>query len=362
MEGIGLFTHNLMQLVVRNHPEHNFYFLFDRPYDIKFKYASNVFPIVAGPPARHPFLYLIWFELSIPRIVKKFKIDAFFSPDHFLSLRTKVPTLLAVHDINFMHYPENLPLLTSMYYKIFFPKYLKKAKRIITVSEFTKNDVSQYFSFPKDKIDIVYNAPNIEPGILSIQEMEATRKKYTGGKPYFFYIGSLHKRKNISRMMLAFDQFIKETKADVYLIIGGKAMWGDRDMEKDYQKIEHKEKIIFTGRLDDEKAKLLMGSSLALVWVSLFEGFGVPIIEAMACGVPVITSNRTSMPEIAGDAAILTNPISIDEIKTAMIKVFSDELYRKELIEKGINRAKNFSWENSAVQFWNAFEKMLRNH
>ncbi len=359
MEGIGLFTHNLMQQVVSNHPEHNFYFLFDRPYDLKFKYAENVIPIIAGPPARHPFLYLIWFEMTVPGIVKKFKIDAFFSPDHYLSLRTKVPTLLAVHDINFMHHPENLPLITSFYYRIFFPKFLQKAKRVIAVSEFTKNDVAQYFSYPKEKIDIVYNAPNMEPGALSTQEIEATKKRYTGGKPYFFYIGSLHKRKNIGRMMLAFDSFLKQSHDDVYLIIGGKAMWGDKDMEKDYQKIEYKEKIIFTGRLEGTEAKQLMGSSLALVFVSLFEGFGVPVIEAMSCGVPVITSNCSSMPEVAGDSAILADPLSVEEIKNAMIKVHSDELFRKELIEKGKNRVKEFSWKNSAIQFWNSFEKML---
>ncbi|HOU98398.1 MAG TPA: glycosyltransferase family 1 protein [Bacteroidales bacterium] len=359
MEGIGFYTHQLMQKVVKNHPEHTFYFLFDRPYHQDFVYASNVIPLVYGPPARHPFLYIIWFEITVPKVIKKYKIDAFFSPDHFLSIRAKVPTILAVHDLNFMHNPENLPLLTSLYYRLFFPHFIKKAKQIIAVSEYTKNDIIQYFKIPSYNIDVVYNASNQEKGKLNPQQIFETKKKISSGKDYFFYIGSLHKRKNIGRMLLAFDDFINKTKADVNLIIGGRAMWSDKEMEKDYQKVVHKEKIIFTGRLSNEDAKLLMGSSLALVFVSLFEGFGVPIVEAMESGVPVITSNVTSMPEIAADAACLVNPLSVNEISDAMMLVYQDEKYRNDLIDKGLKRANLFSWEISAQRCWDAFEKML---
>lgn len=360
MEGIGFYTHQLMQKVTKNHPEHTFYFLFDRPFHSDFIYAPNVVPIVMGPPARHPFLYIVWFEITVPHIIKKYNIDAFFSPDHFLSLRAKVPTILAVHDLNFMYNPENLPLVTSLYYRFFFPRFVKKAKHFIAVSEYTKNDIIQYFKIPQNNISVVYNASNQKKGKLSSEQIIETKRKFSNGNNYFFYIGSLHKRKNIGRMLLAFDDFINKTKADVNLIIGGKAMWSDKEMEKDYQKVVHKEKIIFTGRLSNDDAKLLMGSSLALIFVSLFEGFGVPIVEAMESGVPVITSNVTSMPEIAGDAAYLVNPLSVNEITEAMIKVFQDEKYRHELIEKGLVRAEKYSWDKSAEKFWEAFEKMLK--
>ncbi|NSW44934.1 MAG: glycosyltransferase family 4 protein [Bacteroidales bacterium] len=360
LEGIGFYTHQLMQKVVRNHPEHTFYFLFDRPYHQEFIYADNVIPIVAGLPARHPFLYVLWFELTVPRIIKKYKIDLFFSPDHFLSLRARVPTLLAVHDLNFMHHPENLPLLTSIYYRYFFPKFVRKAHRIIAVSEYTQKDLYSYFNIPEYKVDVVYNAPNLPVCVLSHEQKVAIRQKYTGGKPYFFYLGSLHKRKNIGRMLLAFDAFLTEQKSDYYLVIGGRAMFSDKEMEKDYQKVVHKERIVFTGRLNDEEASKLMGGATALLFVSLFEGFGVPIVEAMQCGVPVITSNLTSMPEIADDAAVLVNPLSVQEIAQAMTQLVNDEPYRKRLIEKGFSRVQVFSWDNSAEKFWEAIEKMLK--
>ncbi len=359
LEGIGFYTHQLMQQVVKNHPEHIFYFLFDRPFHPDFVYAPNVVPLVYGPPARHPFLYIIWFEITIPYVIKKYKIDAFFSPDHFLSLRTKIPTLLAVHDLNFMHHPENLPLLTSLYYRFFFPRFTKKSKHIIAVSEYTKSDIINYFTISESKITVVYNASNQTKGALTYEQILQTKKRYTSGKDYFFYIGSLHKRKNIGRMLLAFDSFINKTKADVYFIIGGKAMWSDKEMEKEYQKVKYKEKIIFTGRLSNEEAKLLLGSSLALVFVSLFEGFGVPIVEAMENKVPVITSNVTSMPEIAANAAYLVNPLSVNDISEAMCKMYKDDKFRNDIIEKGLKRAEAFSWEISAQKFWEAFEKMI---
>jgi glycosyltransferase involved in cell wall biosynthesis len=361
MEGIGLFTHELMKRVVKYHPEHTFYFLFDRPFDKHFIYAQNVKPIVYGPPARHPFLYILWFELTIPKVIKKYHIDIFFSPDHFLSLRAKVPTLLAVHDINFMHHSEYLPILTAWYYRFFFPKFVKKAAHLVAVSNYTKNDVSSYFKISGDKIDIVYNASNMPEGELLNTEIQQTRNNYSGGKPYFFYIGSLHPRKNIGRMMLAFDKFIDETHADVKLIIGGKAMWGNKQMEKEYQQIKHKENVIFTGRLDEKEAKLLMGSAWTLLFVSLYEGFGVPILEAMGSGVPVITSNKTSMPEVGGDAACYVNPLSVEDISSAIKRLYTDNDYRKELIIKGFLRNKDFSWDKSAEALWQAILKVKSN-
>lgn len=360
MEGIGWFTYNLLKEMVSQHPEHQFYFLFDRPFDNRFVFARNVVPIVAGPPARHPFLYWIWFELTVPRIIKKYNIDVFFSTDHFLSLRAKIPTILVVHDLNFLHQPENLPFLTSVYYRLFFPKYVKKASSIVAVSNYTRNDLLTFYPYLKDKIQVVYNAPNLPAKQLKEEEKETIRKKYCNGRPFFFYIGSLHQRKNIANMLKAFDNFVDETGEDVYLIIGGKAMWSDRYTEKVYKSIKHKEKIIFTGRLDDDEASSLIAASLAMLYVSLFEGFGVPLIEAMQNNVPVITSNCTAMPEVAGTAACYVTPTSVDDIKEGIKKVYYNDEYRNQLIENGKEELKRFSWQKSARDCWTVFNNYLK--
>ncbi|MCX7861952.1 MAG: glycosyltransferase family 4 protein [Bacteroidales bacterium] len=360
MEGIGFYTHQLMQILVKKHPEHTFYFLFDRPFHQDFVYASNVVPLVYGPPARHPFLYLIWFEITIPRIVTKYKIDLFFSPDHFMSLRAKVPTVLAVHDLNFIHHPEHFPFIESRYYRYFVPKFVHKAKRIIAVSEYTKKDIIQTFSVNAEKIDVVYNAPNLPYIQFSEEEKEKIRKKYTGGKPFFTYIGSLNRRKNTARMLQAFDKFAEKYPNEACFVLVGKPMWKDKALDEVYSKLKHKDKIIFTGYLPSEEVSKILASSVALVFVSLFEGFGVPIIEAMSLGVPVITSSTSSMPEVAEDAAILVDPHSIDDIAQAMEKIYFDKTLRNTLINYGQIRKKHFDWNTSAERVWNTFMQALK--
>jgi|YNPMSStandDraft_1061717.scaffolds.fasta_scaffold03417_2 glycosyltransferase involved in cell wall biosynthesis len=361
LEGIGWFTHELLSRIVKIHPEHTFYFLFDRNYDKKFIYSENVIPLVYGPPARHPFLYLLWFEFVIPKVIKRYKIDLFFSPDHFLSLRAKVPSLLAIHDLNFIHNPENLPFFEALYYKYFVPKYIKKANGLVCVSEYTKNDVINNFNVDSKKIDVVYNAPNIKGKILTEAEKNEVRKKYTGGFPFFIYLGSLHRRKNTDRILKAFDLFAEETKGAVYMLFVGKPMWKDKIIDEAYNKLKHKDKVIFTGYLKSDEVAKILASSLALVFVSLFEGFGVPLVEAMSLGIPVITSNVTAMPEIAKDAAIFVNPKSVEEIKNAMIVLYKDENLRNSLIQKGLQRSLEFSWDLSAEKLWEAIVKIMKN-
>lgn len=357
LEGIGWFTNELLKRLVKNHPEHTFYFLFDRAYDSQFVYAENVIPVVHGPQARHPFLYLLWFEWAVPKIVKKYKIELFFSPDHFLSLRANVPTVLAIHDLNFMHHPEHFPLIESWYYRTFVPKFARKATRIVAVSEFTKNDIIAHFSVDASKIDVVYNAPNLPVVSLCDEEKDAVRKKYTGGKPYFVYVGSLNRRKNIARLFQAFDKFIDEQKQDVFFLFVGKPMWKDKELDETYQRLKHKENIIFTGYLPSEEVSKILASSVALVFVSLFEGFGVPIVEALMLGVPVITSNTSAMPEVAGSAALYVDPLSIDEIAEAMKKLYTDKALRASLIENGKLQIKQFDWDRSAKRLWDSFQK-----
>ncbi len=359
LEGIGWFTHELLRRIVKLHPEHTFYFLFDRPFHEQFIYAKNVKPLVYGPPARHPVLYWIWFEKIIPRVVKKYHINLFFSPDHYLSLNVKIPTLLAVHDLNFLHHPENLPKLEALYYKKFVTRYIQKATRLIAVSEHTKTDCIKTLNIEPDKIDIVYNAPNLPKIILNEEEKRQVRKKYTGGCPYFVYIGSLHRRKNIGRMLQAFDAFVEQTKADVFFVFVGKPMWKDKQLDHIYQQIKHKERIIFTGYLDSNEAAQILASALALVFVSLFEGFGVPVVEAMNMGVPVITSNISSMPEVAGNAAWLVNPFSQEEIQQAMKRLYEDVTLRLEMVKRGYQQASKYSWDISAQQLWKAIEKTI---
>ena len=137
LEGIGWYTYETLSRIVKSHPEHEFYFLFDRPYSKEFIFEKNVHPVVISPPTRHPILWYIWFEWRIPKILRKINADVFLSPDGFLSLKSNIPSIAVIHDINFKHHPKNLKFIHRIFYNYFFKKYAKKASRIVTVSNYS---------------------------------------------------------------------------------------------------------------------------------------------------------------------------------------------------------------------------------
>lgn len=359
LEGIGWFTCETLARITRNHPEHQFLFLFDRPFSPNFIFADNVIPIVVPPPTRHPVLWYIWFEMQLPRILKNYKADLFFSPDGYLSLRTTVRQLAAIHDINFVHRPQDLPWLKAKYYNYFFPRFARKAVRIVSVSQFSKNDIHQTYKITNDKIDVVYNGVNTQYVPLPEVERLFVKAKFSGGNDYFVYIGSLHPRKNIVGLLKAFEAFRTEVKSDVKLLIVGGNMFKTADIQSTFDKMTFRNEVIFTGRLSNEDLHQVLGASLALTFVPFFEGFGIPVIEAMSAGVPVICSNTTSLPEVGGEAALFVDPFSKEQIANAMISVFQDAKLRETMIEKGFSQKAKFSWDRTAQLLWESIELCL---
>ena len=358
LEGIGWVAYETLRRMVTAHPEVEFYFLFDREPDPMFLFADNVKPVVLFPQARHPFLFIWFFELSVTRALKRIQPDLFFSPDGYLSLRTETPSVVQFHDLNFEHFPNDMPKIHLWHYKKYFPKFAHKAKRIVTVSEFSKQDIVDCYHIDPQKIDVAYNGVNEVFCPIDSEQQNAIRSQYAGGHPFFMFVGSLHPRKNLARLFAAFDLFKQQHPCDVKLLIVGEKRWWTEPIQKAYEAMSCKEEVIFTGRLSAEDLHLVTASALASVYVSYFEGFGIPILEAFRCGTPVITSNVTSMPEVAGDAALLVDPFSEASIAEAMAKVL-DEDVRKVLIEKGMERAKDFSWDQAADVIWESLMKSI---
>jgi glycosyltransferase involved in cell wall biosynthesis len=359
LEGIGWFSYETLKRITRAHPEHEFYFLFDRKYDEEFIFAPNVHPVVIPPQARHPLLYYLWFEQAIPRVLRKIGADLFFSPDGYLSLRTKVPSMNVFHDLNFEHYPKDLPWIERKFYRHYFPEYAEKARRIATVSEYSKSDIVKLYGVDKNKIDVVYNGANENFKPIAAPEIEKTRQKYTGGSPYFIFVGSLHPRKNLARLFAAFDLFKKSDEQNVKLLIVGEKKWWTAEIDTAFEKMDAKADVIFAGRLTIDDLHLVLASALATAYVSYFEGFGIPIVESYYCDVPVITSNVTSMPEVAADAALLVDPFSVQSIADALTRMAKDEALRQALIEKGRERLKMFSWQKTSERLWASMQNLM---
>jgi glycosyltransferase involved in cell wall biosynthesis len=359
LEGIGWFTYETLKRITTTNPEVHFVFLFDRDFDEDFIFSDNITPVILSPQARHPFLFYWWFEFSVADFLNKFQPDVFISPDGYLSLNANVKQLAVIHDLNFEHYPKDVPFLVRKYYRYFFPRFARKATRIATVSEFSKNDIISQYNIDSTKIDVVYNGcnPLFKPidTILKLQ----TKQTYSTGCDYFLFVGALHPRKNISRLLEAFDRFKTVSESNIKLVIVGEKYYWTRQIKHTYLNMRFKKEVIFTGRLTTEELVNVTASALALTYIPYFEGFGIPIIEAMNCDTPVITSNITSMPEVAKDAALLVDPFLVSAIADGMLALYQDETLRNNLIEKGRKRKLDFSWDKTASALWKSVLKVV---
>ncbi len=360
LEGIGWFSYQTLKHITKKHKDVHFVFLFDRPFDDEFIFSDNITPLIVGPQARHPILYYAWFHVSIKHVLNRLEPDLFLSPDGFLSPGAKCKQLPVIHDINFLHHPKDSKWLTAKYYNHYFPRYARAATRIATVSEYSKKDISENYKIDLNKIDVVYNG--INDFFKPVDEFKkiATRKKFANGCEYFVYVGSVNPRKNITTLVKAFAEFKKEKNSKIKLVVAGPAAWGMSDTYAMIKAAGVEGEVIFTNRLSNEDMALVLGSALAMTFIPYYEGFGIPLVEAMAAEVPIITSNVTSLPEIAGDAALLVNPKEITEVKNAMVKIVQDEALRNSLIEKGKLQREKFSWEKSGDLLWESIQKTIK--
>jgi glycosyltransferase involved in cell wall biosynthesis len=349
MEGFGWYTYEVTKRLVENHPEHEFFFFFDRKYDEKFIFGKNVTPVVLNPAARHPVLFYVWYEWSVKRALKKYKIDLFFSPDGYLSLSSKVPQIPVIHDLSFEYYPQDVPKAPLYYFRYFFPKFAKKAKHIITVSEYSKQDISKTYGIHPNDITAIWNgaSPVYQP--ISAEQQHQTKEQYTDGMDYFLFVGALHPRKNLIRLIQAFEQFKEKTNSKTQLLIVGEMLWKDSTFQQAISP-KNQSSVRFTGHLSLDKLAQVMASAKLFTFVPYFEGFGIPLAEAMKCGTPILSGNLTSLPEVAGEAAVYCNPFDVADIAAKMEELDNDPQRLMELSEIGLKRSSQFSWDDCALK------------
>jgi glycosyltransferase involved in cell wall biosynthesis len=359
MEGYGYFIAETFIRLTRNHPEHQFIFLFDRPFDKNFIFSDNIIPVVIGPPARHPLLWKYWYDIKVTAAIKKYKADVFVSPDGFCSLTTSVPQCVVLHDLSFLHFPSHIKKSHLLFYKRYTPKFLARANTIATVSDFTKQDIIKNYKTPEEKINIVYSAAKeiFIPADENVKE--ETKNKYTQGKEYFIYIGAIHPRKNLLNILKAFSVFKKRQQSNFKLIIAGRLAWKNDKLIESLKTYKYREDVIMPGYVEETELVNLLASAYCLVYPSLYEGFGVPPLEAMQSNVPVITSQNSSMQEICGDAALYADPHNHTDIADKMMQIYKDETLRKQLIEKGFDTAKKYSWDRTADLLWQTIIKTV---
>lgn len=358
MDGIGWFTAETARRMVQQHPEHQFFFFFDRRPDPEFIYGDNVTPVVLCPQARHPVLWYLYFEWATPWALKKYKIDLYLSPDGMMPLHPKVPTLTVIHDLNFEHATGNLKPSHQRYMSHYFPLFARNATRVATVSTYSKEDIASTYKIDSKKIDVVYDGAHSNYRPHNMEEKAAVRQRFTDGCPYIIFISTILKRKNLANLLKAFDKVKNQKKSDLKLVVVGSRVWWQDELAQAYDQMTHQQDVIMPGHVDPEDLSALLSASEMLVYPSYFEGFGIPILEAMYAETAIVASKTTSMPEVGGDAALYIDPADPDDIATA-IKQLDDSLLRNKLIEKGRRQRTLFSWERTTALLWDSMMKTL---
>ena len=359
IEGVGSYVYEVAARLMCLLPEADFLFLTDR---------AGPLPPLPRPPerrtlypsARHPVLFYAWFEWAVPHALRKWGADVFVSLDNFCSLRTDVPTVLGVHDLVYRHYPGGMSRLQLGYYRRFMPAYVARAQHVVCVSEYTRADVLSAYDVDAGKVSVAPNGVRPRFGRLSPKRATAVRGALTAGAPYFVSVGSVHPRKNVDGLIRAFDLFCVSAPEEHHLVIAGRLAWQTEAVERALAASPNRDRIHVTGFVTDERLGELIGAALALCLVSRFEGFGVPILEAYACGLPVVISDRSSLPEVAGPGGLTVDPDDDADIARALTRLAGEGALREVLAKAGRRHAEQYTWARAGEALRDAVSAVAR--
>ena len=358
LEGIGRFTLHTFRGLVSRRPDDQFLLVVDQPHDDLFDLGPNVEVRRIRIPARRPWLLRWWFAGPLRRVLEAWKADAFVSTEGPLAttMPADFPQMTVIHDLNFEHRPHDLPQKWVSFYQKMFPRYARLAKVLGTVSEFSKLDLTATYGLQASDIRVFPNAADDAFVPASDASRVSAQARLACGHPYFIYVGSFHPRKNLDGVMNAFEKYV-EQGGQWHLVMVGEAMWSNESIAIGKAVAD---RVHFTGRLNDSSLVEAVSGASGMVFVPWFEGFGVPVIEAMSCGVPVIASAVTSLPEVCGGAAFaMVDPGDPMAIAQAMLRLEKDEAAAQEASTKGLARAQEHSWTRTVEAFDAAVESLL---
>ncbi|MBI2031218.1 MAG: glycosyltransferase family 4 protein [Candidatus Levybacteria bacterium] len=294
------------------------------------------------------------FGLSFELILGNSKPDIFFTPTHYLPLFTSIPSAISILDLSYLHFPQLFKGKDFIQLKYWGRYSIKKAKRIFTISQASKDDIINLYKIPSEKIIVTYPGIKSQISNLKSQNMEDLKKKYGINNPYILFVGTIQPRKNIVRLIEAFSKL----KTDVELVIVGRKGWMWEEILVAPEKFDVEKRVKFLHEIPDDELPNFYKNAICFVLPSLYEGFGLPILEAMKYGCPVLTSNISSLPEAGGQAAIYFNPENVEEITKNLKKIIEDLDLRRELATKGYEQVKKFSWEKTARETLKALESI----
>ncbi|MDD5644401.1 MAG: glycosyltransferase family 1 protein [bacterium] len=356
LAGNNTYTINLVNNLLKLYPRHK-WIIYISPEGKPFITNNNPNVKLITLKSKSPLRRYLF---EMPKSLRKEKPDVLHIQYHGPFFHN-CPTVLTVHDISYEIFPRYFTLPERLRLHFSVPCFIKKANSVITVSEYSRKDMIKKYGLEENKIKTVYNG--IDHDFYTEKTSpEDTKLLAEAGikKPFLLSVGSLQPRKNIEGILLALKKIYKSLP-ELRWIIAGPEGWLSGGIHKTFKENPELHSIInFTGYVRPEMLRALYRNALAMIYVPFYEGFGLPVLEAMACGAPVITSNVTSLPEVAGNAAILVNPNNIGEIAESIKKVWLSEKLGREMSQKGMDRARNFSWQKAAEETFSILESAVK--
>ncbi|MBU4332861.1 MAG: glycosyltransferase family 4 protein, partial [Candidatus Omnitrophica bacterium] len=309
-------------------------------------------------------IIFLWDQVALPRAINKEGLDIFYSPYYKVPLNAKCIVVSAILDLMYIiyeKYKNKLNFFSESYYKHFGKLYAERSNIILTCSEYSKKDIIDIFSIDPEKIKIIpLSVSNMYKPENDIEKISNAKAKYGIEGRYIYYIGNFKHHKNVENLIIAFRKLLPKFK-DLKLVLAGPKTHLYQQYLSLIKVLSIQNSVIFTGRiLPEDEPHLLYNGAEVFVFPSLYEGFGIPPIEAMACGTPVISSNLTSLPEVISSAGILVDPCNTDDLATAISSILSNNSLKGVLIEKGFKRAEKFSQEIISKQYYDFFKKLLK--
>lgn len=305
----------------------------------------------------------VWHRLRLPVPLELFTgRTALYHATDFVLLPTlpATRTLLTVHDLSFVRVPDAAAPSLKAYLDTVVPRSVKAATHILADSQATKDDLIALYNTPADKITVLLSGvePRFKP-VTNADVLLTIRNRYTLGlRPYILSLGTVQPRKNYERLVQSLAR-LRASGQDVDLVIVGGKGWLEGPLYQTIQQLQLEDHVHITGFADDADLPALYSAATCFALPSLYEGFGIPVLEAMACGTPVVTSNISSLPEVAGDAALLVNPYNVEELTSALTRLITDDTLRQQLITRGFTQASRFTWDRAAQQLLKVYQKLL---
>ena len=359
--GVGVYLVNLIN-ELSNIDYNNDYYIFVQSDDadsFNIDKANFNFIIIDSNKYRKTILRLLWEQLILPKKLKRYNIDILHSPHYTAPIFSKVSKVITFHDMTFYTLPQVHTFFKRLLFKTYMKISSKIADKILTVSKSTAKDVQKILKVNSDKICVTYNAKkDIYRPINDKKKIKEICLKYKISNDYILFVGTLEPRKNIKTLIKSYSKLIDEINKDIKLVIVGKKGWMYKEIFKLIKYLEIEEKVIFTGFADLDDLPYLYNGAEMFVYPSIYEGFGIPVLESISCGVPTITSNVSSMPEVIGNAGITIDPTDIIELKNSMKKIIKNDNLKKKLKNLGIKQSKKFTWENCAINTLEVYQKV----